>query len=130
MFREVNLPQAIKGRLYLHRMLGRGESLSTEMKEIDDCKIGRVLSLASLEEIETHSPDYFQIIQSQDNQWGHVLFPIPDFQVPSDKVAFINLLMDEADFLRNGGILLVHCRAGLAAPEHTPFANLWLWEWL
>ena len=75
--------------------------------------INRILSLASIDEIETHSPDYFQLIQSQDNQWEYVIFPIPDFQIPSDKFAFINLLNDGADLLRHGGNLLVHCQAGI-----------------
>ena len=113
MFREVILPQGVKGNLYLHRMLGRGESLSAVSQRIDGLNISRVLSLASLDEIKVHSPDYYELIQSQSYHWEQIIFPVADFDVPSDQNAFINLLKEETVFLRGGGNLLVHCGAGI-----------------
>ncbi|MCP4751803.1 MAG: hypothetical protein GY866_12990 [Proteobacteria bacterium] len=45
--------------------------------------------------------------------WRQRMFPIPNFGVPSNRNAFLNLMEDLARQLRLGNNLLVHCGGGI-----------------
>ena len=113
LFRTVVLPRDVSGSLYLHSMPGRHEPLSTSVTEIENKEIDIVISLTSLEEIRQKSPDYANAID--DNSLGieRMKFPIIDFGIPQDSIAFLNLARNLASRLKSGENILIHCGAGI-----------------
>jgi protein-tyrosine phosphatase len=111
--RTVSLPSEVLGKLYLHAMPGRYESWASSREAISHKDMHRVVSLASLEEIQQKSPDYAQAIESNDLPWEQVLFPVPDFGVPDDRTGFLSLACSIAAGLQADQRILVHCGAGI-----------------
>ena len=64
MFRQVELPDAVQGSLYLHSMPGRYEPLDSTVRAIKDANISMVVSLVSDKEIEDKSPGFATVIVS------------------------------------------------------------------
>jgi protein-tyrosine phosphatase len=113
LFRKVNLPERIKGGLYLHAMPGRCEPLAESLDAVTSLGITRVLCLAPPEEIAKKSPEYAQAIASGALPWPHDPLPIEDFGAPAEAAAFWRRADEFAVFVRGGGGLLVHCAAGI-----------------
>jgi protein-tyrosine phosphatase len=113
LFRKVSLPASIRGALYLHAMPGRREPLTESMDAVASLGITRVLCLAPPEEIAKKSPDYAQAIQSGALPWPHEPLPIEDFGAPTDAAMFWRRADQLAEFVRDGGSVLVHCAAGI-----------------
>jgi len=111
--RTVVLPRDVRGSLYLHSMPGRYDSLSTSVSEIEEKEIDIVISLTSLEEIRQKSPEYANAIDDNSLGFERMEFPIIDFGIPHDSIAFLNLAMNLAGRLKSGENLLIHCGAGI-----------------
>jgi protein-tyrosine phosphatase len=94
-------------------MPGRYESINMVIKEINNVGISLVVSLASNEEIEEKSPDFAMAIKNKIFSINRISFPINDFEIPSDRMAFLNLSNDLAKFIEAGERILVHCGAGI-----------------
>lgn len=112
-FRQVLVPPKVKGKLYLHSMLGRYETLRTSLEEIERLAINGILSLASLEEIENKSPQYVEAIKSNLLSCEYLPFPITDYDVPTDRQEFGVFVENAARRLHKGERLLLHCGAGI-----------------
>jgi protein-tyrosine phosphatase len=114
MFRAVKLPNHIPGRIFLHNMLGRyGQSLIDTFHQFQQCEINRIISLASLEEIEQKSPDYFRAIIVGELPCQYECSHIPDFGVPEDRERFDVLVRAVASYVLAGESILIHCGAGI-----------------
>ena len=113
MFRPVDLPDTVQGRLYLHSMPGRCETLDRAVQAIKDAAISMVVSLTSDLEIEEKSPDFARAIASGAFNANRMSFPIEDYSVPSDPNAFLDLSNDLARSLETGEKILIHCGAGI-----------------
>jgi len=113
MFRPVVLSSDLSGSLYLHSMPGRYEPLSNSVFEIEEKEIDIVVSLNSLDEIREKSPAYANAIDENSLPFERLEFPIVDFGIPKDTVAFLNLAENLADRLQSGENLLIHCGAGI-----------------
>ena len=113
MFRSVVLPEAIKGRLYLHSMPGRYEPYEATREAIRMKGIAQVVCLTSLDEIAGKSPDYARALQRNAIPWQQIMFPIVDFGVPADLDKFWELIQSISAALRAGENVLVHCAAGI-----------------
>lgn len=113
MFRSVDLPDDVKGRLYLHSMPGRYEPYQATLDAVRMKGISKIVCLTSLQEIEAKSPAYARALQRNDVAWDHAMFPIVDFGVPSDRQRFLQLVHDIAADLRAGIHILLHCAAGI-----------------
>ena len=113
LFRTVVLPHNVNGSLYLHSMLGRYDPLSTSVSEIENKEIDIVISLTSLEEICQKSPEYANAIDDRSLEFKRMEFPIIDFGIPQDSIAFLNLVKNLAGRLKSGKSLLIHCGAGI-----------------
>lgn len=114
MLREVELPEGVTGGLLLCGMPGRHqESFDHARLEIMRNGIGRVVSLAPVDEIRMKSPDYHQAITSNRLPWKQEMLPIPDYGVPEDREAFLRLAQTLAHCLLRGERLLIHCGAGI-----------------
>ncbi len=113
MFRQVELPDAVQGSLYLHSMPGRYEPLDSTVQAIKDANISMVVSLVSDKEIEEKSPDFATAIDSDTFVANRISFPIEDYSVPTDRSAFLDLSNDLAKSLQGRQRILVHCGAGI-----------------
>jgi atypical dual specificity phosphatase len=113
MFRLVDLPPDVQGRLYLHSMPGRFEPYQATLDAVRLRGITQVVCLTSLEEIAGKAPDYARALQRNGIPWDQVMFPIVDFGVPGDRAAFLGLVNSIAADLRRGVNILLHCAAGI-----------------
>lgn len=113
MFRLVDLPLDVPGRLYLHSMPGRYEPFQATLDAVRIKGITQVVCLTSLEEIAGKAPAYARALQGNDVPWRQRMFPIVDYGVPSDRASFLHLVNSLAADLRNGDNILLHCAAGV-----------------
>ena len=112
MLRKVNLPHAVTGRLYLSGLPGRTQRFADALREMADEGIDKIVCLAEIAEVEREAPEYAAAIEVQSLPSAHHWFSIPDGGVPKDETAFVRMLMELVERLRNGSRTLVHCRAG------------------
>lgn len=113
MFRPVELPTGITGRLLLHSMPGRKEPLEAVWREIHRAGIDCIVSLAGLCEAWEKSPEYARAVDDGRVPCDRLEFAIADFGVPEDRAAFCALARNLAARLRAGESLLIHCGAGI-----------------
>ncbi len=113
MFREVSMPGPVKGRLYCHSMPGRFEPLDETIELIQMKCIRRLVSLTSVEEINSKSPSYARLLRSGEFEWEQEAFPVADFGIPSDRGAFLAFVTGVARRLEDGDNVLLHCGAGV-----------------
>jgi protein-tyrosine phosphatase len=113
MFREVKLPGAVVGRLFLHSMPGRYEAYGDARQEIARCHIARVVCLAPLAEVQMKSPLYAQAIEAARLSWIQEIFPVADYGIPEDRETFWRLAQRLAAGLQRGERVLIHCGAGI-----------------
>ncbi|HEX9160450.1 MAG TPA: dual specificity protein phosphatase family protein [Thermoanaerobaculia bacterium] len=112
MFREVQLPDGIRGKLFLHSMPGRLERFAAARTAIADSEVKHVVCLTLDREIREMSPDYAAAIEAGP-PWRHVAIPVPDGGIPSDAESFREAARSIAALLKNGENVLVHCAAGI-----------------
>ncbi len=112
-FREVELPAGIRGRLFLHSMPGRCEALEEAFAEARNRGVTHTVRLAPMDEVESKSPSYAEAIREGKLPWEEAACEIPDFGIPSDEDAFLAVVGDTAEVLVSGGHVLVHCGAGI-----------------
>lgn len=113
MFRSVDLPEDVKGRLYLHSMPGRYEPYQATLDAVRMKGISKIVCLTALEEIQAKSPAYARALQRNDVPWDQAMFPIVDYGVPSDRERFLQFVRGIAADLRRGVNVLLHCAAGI-----------------
>lgn len=113
MFRSVDLPDEIRGRLFLHSMPGRYEPYQATLEAVRRKGITQVVCLTALEEITAKAPDYARALQRNEAPWQQRMFPIVDFGVPGDWPGFLALVQGIAADLRSGAYILLHCAAGI-----------------
>lgn len=113
MFREVRLREETKGKLFLHSMPGRYESWEEFQGHVVGTEINRIVCLAEEEEIKRKSPSYFRAIRSGSIPCPKSDFPIPDFDTPSDRIAFAEFVRLVARDVESGESVLIHCAGGI-----------------
>jgi protein-tyrosine phosphatase len=113
MFRMVDLPDNVQGRLFLYRMPGSLEPLQRSIDEIRRRGISQVMCLVPRQELEAKSPAYARLVTNGGTPWRQVMFPIVDFGVPADRRRFMAFVIQVAQSLRAGDYMLVHCAAGI-----------------
>jgi protein-tyrosine phosphatase len=113
LLRQLLLPSDVPGVLYLSGMPGRYGVFESERNRIAAEGIDTVLCLTPLDEVERRSPAYATAIELGEVPWQQWLFPIPDFDAPEDKEAFLARIRTSAEHLQRGGKLLIHCTAGI-----------------
>jgi protein-tyrosine phosphatase len=113
-FRRVSLPDDAPGRLYLHSMPGRYETIETFLSEARKEGLSAVVCLAAESELSA-SLGYSEARSGKALPFRTRDFPILDFGVPSieDRPSFIELIAEIAGDLRRGEAVLVHCRMGI-----------------
>lgn len=110
--RRVDLPDGVRGQLFLHSMPGRNEPFAAARESIIAAGVKQVVCLNPDDEILERSPDYAKAI-ADGLPWRHVALPVPDFGIPEDASSFRAVAASIANALRNGENVLVHCAAGI-----------------
>jgi len=112
-FRNLPLPAGVKGKLYLHSMLGRATPYDDDISELVSKGIATVIRLTSDEETEKNSPQYWNAIKKKKTQWKELKFPIRDYGIPEDLDAFKSFIETIVSMLSEGQGMLLHCAAGI-----------------
>jgi len=113
MFRSLELPGSIPGKIYLHSMPGYYEQYEPAVLEISEKGIQKVISFTSMDEIRAKSPEYAKAIEAGSLPFDWISFPIRDFYVPEDRDAYLRLVKETARNIAGGESVLVHCAAGI-----------------
>lgn len=72
-----------------------------------------MVSLVSDKEIIKKSPDFAKSIRAGLWEGERVSFPIEDFGLPEDEIAFALMIQKVAATLRTGMNVVIHCAAGI-----------------
>jgi protein-tyrosine phosphatase len=113
MFRRVDLPARVPGRLLLHSMPGRFETIERVWQQLKSEAVGAIVCLNEDYEIRLKSSKYADALETGTVPCSVVPFEIREGGVPADRDAFWALANDLAIRLRCGEALLIHCAGGV-----------------
>ena len=109
--RRVELPEIIRGHLFLASMPGRYEPIERFLSDTVENKIGCVVCLASRDEIRQKSPVYATLLAGM-VPWEHITFPIANCRLSAED-ALKSLPGEIATRLHDGSNVLIHCDLGI-----------------
>ncbi len=113
MFRRVDLPAPVPGRLLLHSMPGRFETIERVWQQLKSEAVGAIVCLNEEYEIRLKSSKYADALETGAVPCSVVSFEIREGGVPTDRDAFWALANHLANRLRSGEALLIHCAGGV-----------------
>jgi len=113
MFRCVELPDSVAGRLLLHSMPGRFETLDKVWHQVKTDAVGAIVCLNEDFEIRQKSAKYAEALEAGTVPCSVVPFEIREGGVPENKDAFWALANEVAQRLHSGEAVLVHCAGGV-----------------
>jgi len=113
MFRRVELPARIPGRLLLHSMPGRHETIENVWDQLRKEAVGAIVCLPEKDELQLKSYEYARALDAGKVPCAVFPFEIPDRGVPEDRHAFWALAVDIAKRLQSGEAVLIHCAGGV-----------------
>jgi protein-tyrosine phosphatase len=113
MFRRVDLPAEVPGRLLLHSMPGRYEAIERVWHQVRNEAVRAIVCLAEKNEIHEKSFEYARALEAGDVPCLVLHFEIPDRGAPEDRDAFWALAGDVAKRLQSGESVLIHCAGGV-----------------
>ena len=94
MFRRVDLPAGIPGRLLLHSMPGRYEPIGSVWHQLRKEAVRAIVCLAEKNELYEKSSDYAHALEAGTVPCRVLPFEIPDRGAPEDRDAFWALAGD------------------------------------
>jgi protein-tyrosine phosphatase len=112
MFRRVDLPTSVSGRLLLHSMPGRFEALERVWQQVRSDAVGAIVCLTEQFEIRLKSSQYAEALEAGTVPCAVLPFEIREGGVPDDRDAFWELVNDVANRLQSGEAVLIHCAGG------------------
>ncbi|MEY2687859.1 MAG: hypothetical protein RL375_2057 [Pseudomonadota bacterium] len=112
-FRRLTLPEGVPGQLWLNGMPGRFESWTSFKAEARERDLQGLICLNPLHEVAAGSPDYHAAITSGTLPWRWRHLPMRDFGVAAGEAHFRAQVLEVADELEHGDVLLLHCAAGI-----------------
>jgi protein-tyrosine phosphatase len=113
MFRRVDLPAEIPGKLLLHSMPGRFEAIERVWHQLRSEAVGAIVCLTEEHEIRLKSYKYADALETGTVPCSVLPFEIREGGVPEDRNAFWILANDIANRLQSGEAVLIHCAGGL-----------------
>jgi protein-tyrosine phosphatase len=113
MFRRVDLPAGIPGRLLLHSMPGRFEAIERAWQQVKSEAVGAIVCLVEQHEIRVKSSHYAEALESGTVPCSVLPFEICEGGVPENRDAFWALANDVAKRLQSGETVLIHCAGGV-----------------
>lgn len=112
-FRSVELPVNVSGRLLLHSMPGRYEALERVWHQVRDDGVQAIVCLTERDELHEKSAEYAQALETGSVPCPVLPFEIPDRGAPEDREGFWQLAGEVAYRLRAGQTILIHCAGGV-----------------
>ena len=113
MFREVTVPENVRGRLFLHSMPGRKEPIGDFLEALGETGIAAIYCLVSDSEINRKSPGYMALLNGDGLPCPIHRYPIPDYGIPPDSGAFRDCVLRAVNDLKEGRNILIHCAGGI-----------------
>lgn len=113
MFRRVDLPAGVPGRLLLHSMPGRYEAIGSVWHQVRNEAVRAIVCLAEKDEVHQKSFEYARALEAGTVPCSVLHFEIPDRGAPEDREAFWALAGDVAKRLQSGESVLIHCAGGV-----------------
>ena len=113
MFRRVDLPAGVPGRLLLHSMPGRYEAIESVWRQVRNEGVCAIVCLAEKDELHEKSAEYAQALEAGTVPCLVLFFEIPDRGAPENQNAFWTLAGDVAGRLQSGEAVLIHCAGGV-----------------
>jgi protein-tyrosine phosphatase len=113
MFRRVDLPARVTGRLLLHSMPGRFEAIERVWHQVRSDAIVAIVCLTEQFEIELKSSRYAEALEAGTVPCSVMSFAVREGGVPEDRDAFWALANDVANRLQCGEAVLIHCAGGV-----------------
>lgn len=113
MFRRVDLPGRIPGKLLLYSMPGRFEALERVWQQLKREAVGTIVCLAETHEIRSKSSRYAEALESGAVPCSVLPVEVREGGVPEDRDRFWALANDVARRLGRGEAVLVHCAGGV-----------------
>jgi protein-tyrosine phosphatase len=113
MFRCVDLPARVTGRLLLHSMPGRFEAIERVWHQVRSDAIVAIVCLTERYEIELKSSRYAEALEAGTVPCSVMSFAVREGGVPEDRDAFWALANDVANRLQCGEAVLIHCAGGV-----------------
>lgn len=113
MFRVVDLPARVAGRLLLHSMPGRFEAIERAWQQLKSQAVGAIVCLAEPYEIRLKSAAYAEALEAGTVPCAVLPFEIREGGVPEDREGFWALANDLAIRLQSGEVVLIHCAGGI-----------------
>ena len=87
MFRRVELPAQVPGRLLLHSMPGRFEAIERAWQQVKSEAVGAIVCLAEPYEIRLKSSEYAEALEIGTVPCSVLPFEIREGSVPKDRMA-------------------------------------------
>jgi protein-tyrosine phosphatase len=113
MFRRVDLPARVSGKLLLHSMPGRFEAIERAWQQVKSEAVGAIVCLAEQYEIRLKSSAYAEALEGGTVPCSVLPLEIGEGGVPEDRNGFWALANDVANRLQSGEAVLIHCAGGL-----------------
>jgi protein-tyrosine phosphatase len=113
MFRRVDLPARVPGRLLLHSMPGRFEAIEKVWHQLRSDAVGAIVCLTEEHEIRLKSSKYAEALETGTVPCSVLPFEIREGGAPEDRHAFWALASNVANRLQSGEALLIHCAGGV-----------------
>jgi len=113
MFRRVDLPARVPGKLLLHSMPGRFEAMEKVWQQVKNEAVAAIVCLTEGFEIREKSSQYAQALETGTVPCAVLPFEIREGGVPEDRNAFWSLANDIAHRLQSGEAVLIHCAGGV-----------------
>ncbi len=113
MFRCVELPARVPGRLLLHSMPGRFEAIESVWHQLRSEAVGAIVCLSEIYEIRVKSSAYAEALECGTVPCSVLPFQIREGGVPEDRESFWTLAKDVANRLQSGEAVLIHCTGGV-----------------
>jgi len=113
MFRRVDLPAQIAGKLLLHSMPGRFESLEKTWQQVESETVSVIVCLSEPHEIRLKSSAYLEALEAGSAPCSVLPFEIREGGVPEDRERFWEFANEVANRLQSGEAVLIHCTGGV-----------------
>jgi protein-tyrosine phosphatase len=113
MFRCVELPARVPGRLLLHSMPGRFEAIERVWHQLRSEAVAAIVCLSEVYEIRVKSSAYAEALEGGTVPCSVLPFQIREGGVPEDRESFWELAKDVANRLQSGEAVLIHCTGGI-----------------
>jgi protein tyrosine phosphatase len=113
MFRRVELPAPVPGKLLLHSMPGRYEAIEKVWHHVRNEDVRAIVCLTESAEIHEKSIDYAEALAAGTVPCSVLPFEIPDRGAPRDRDGFWALAGVIATRLQAGDAVLIHCAGGV-----------------